>query len=133
MLSRLVYSLLVLSIAGACLTGCAQPPPTLTPASPSAAPSPESTIDAPAYKETDIIGIAGNQVEVKSLYAAAEATKDYKFPEVKDFKWSAQYIGSGRWYVTLAYTQWDYNANGYIARTKGWFFEEANGTLSPAG
>jgi hypothetical protein len=70
---------------------------------------------------------------VKALYSSAETTKNYAYPEVKDFQWTAQYLGSGRWFVSLAYTQWDYNLGGYISRTKSWFFEEATGVLTPAG
>lgn len=126
---------LALLITVAIASSCAQPAPTLIPANTPAppAPSPPSNVDTPAYKDSEVIGIAGNQPDVKSLYAAAETTKDYKFPEVKDFNWSAQYLGSGRWYVTLSYTQWDYNLNGYLARTKNWFFDEAKGALTPTG
>jgi hypothetical protein len=102
-----------------------------TPAPPT--PTPKSNVDTPAYKDSEVIGIAGNQQDVKALYATAETTRDYKFPEDKDFNWSAQYLGSGRWFVKLSYTQWDYNVNGYVARTKSWFFDEAKGALSTAG
>jgi len=138
MRSRLFY---VNSIAMAFLitlafaSSCAQPAPPLIPVNTPAPPSsaPKSNVDTPAYKDSEVIGIAGNQPDVKSLYTLAETTKDYKFPEVKDFNWTARYLGSGRWYVTLDYTQWDYNLNGYVTRAKNWFFEESKGALIPAG
>jgi hypothetical protein len=126
---------MMLLITTTVITGCAQPAPTLIPVnSPDTLiPSPTSTVDTPAYKESAIIGIANNQPEVKSLYAVAETTRDYKYPEIKDFKWTAQYLGTGRWYVRLDYTQWSYDLNGYITQTKSWFFEESKGALTPAG
>jgi hypothetical protein len=91
---------LALLITVAIPLSCAQPAPTLiplnTPAPPT--PTPKSNVDTPAYKDSEVIGIAGNQQDVKALYATAETTRDYKFPEDKDFNWSAQYLGSGRWF-----------------------------------
>ena len=139
MRSRLVYILLLLLAIAVVAMGIglyfsSQNTPPFTPPifSPSAPPSPKEKADTPAYTSSDVEAFARQLPEIQALYAAAERTKDYAYPEVIDIKWMEEYKGNGRWLVTLAYTQWDYNLKGYVAKARYWFFDETKPTLIPA-
>lgn len=87
--------------------------------------------NTPTYSENTVIALAQQQPEAQAIYAAADKTKTYAFPETKDFNWTAQYYtDSGQWLVTFTYAQWDYNASGYFSQTKRWFFDEGTGKFT---
>ena len=81
----------------------------------------------------DDVGVVLNAREWHTFPAALQtafcATRKAKC----NFNWTAQYLGSGRWYVALAYMQWDNDLSGYVATKKNWFFDEAKGALTTAG
>ncbi len=139
MRSRLLYVILTAFVLGTIavyVAGCGTAAPTIipspTPAPPVPVPSPTVIVDTPAYNADQLVGIAMQQPDVKSLYAAAETTKDYIYPEVKDFNWTANYLGASRWIITFTCAEWDYNVGGYVGRVKNWFFDESTAKLTAA-
>ena len=137
--SRPVYIVLLLLAMAVMAMGIglyfsSQNAPPVTPPvfSPPSQPSPTAKVDKPAYTAEDVIAFARQQSEIQALYAAAEKTKDYKYPEVNDFNWMAEYKGDSRWLITFTFTQWDYNISGYVARARYWYFDESGPKLTVA-
>ncbi len=105
--------------------------PVITPVASPPPASPALTQDIPVYNADQVVGITKQRPEIKNLYDAAEKSKDWAFPEVRDINVTANYIGQGQWRVVAYYQQLNLNTGAYENKAFYYIFVESAATEIP--